>query len=73
MAAYFFDSSALVKRYVIERGSTWVIRITTPAVGNSIPGNLAVPHTPTCESIRRLKAQVGSNRLKPVFSPLEWT
>ena len=36
MAVYFFESSALVKRYVIERGSTWVIRITTPAVGNSI-------------------------------------
>ncbi len=34
MAGYFFDSSALVKRYVIERGSAWVISITDPAAGN---------------------------------------
>lgn len=29
MAAYFFDSSALVKKYVEERGSAWVARRTT--------------------------------------------
>jgi len=34
MAAYFFDSSALTKRYVIEKGSAWVISITDPAAGN---------------------------------------
>ena len=34
MAAYFFDSSALTKRYVMERGSAWVISITDPAAGN---------------------------------------
>lgn len=27
MTAYFFDSSALVKRYVRETGTTWVIGI----------------------------------------------
>ena len=36
MAIYFFDSSALVKRYVIERGSTWVTRTMAPATGNHI-------------------------------------
>jgi len=33
VAAYFFDSSALVKRYVNETGTAWVIGITDPAVG----------------------------------------
>jgi predicted nucleic acid-binding protein len=28
MTSYFFDSSALVKRYVNELGSTWVRDIT---------------------------------------------
>jgi uncharacterized protein len=31
MALYFFDSSALVKRYVRERGSDWVLQLTNPA------------------------------------------
>lgn len=33
MAAYFFDSSAIVKRYVNETGTAWVINITDPAAG----------------------------------------
>ena len=28
MTAYFFDSSALVKRYVVETGTPWVRRLT---------------------------------------------
>jgi predicted nucleic acid-binding protein len=36
MAAYFFDSSALVKRYMSESGSAWVIGITNPVVDNDI-------------------------------------
>ncbi len=28
MAAYFFDSSAIVKRYVRETGTAWVRRMT---------------------------------------------
>ncbi len=32
----FFDSSALVKRYVNEIGSTWVTNIVQPASGNRI-------------------------------------
>jgi hypothetical protein len=32
----FFDSSALVKRYLTETGSAWVISLTDPAAGNSI-------------------------------------
>jgi uncharacterized protein len=33
LAAYFFDSSAIVKRYVNETGTPWVIGITDPAAG----------------------------------------
>jgi predicted nucleic acid-binding protein len=35
-AVYFFDSSALVKRYVDEDGSGWVRAITDPAALNDI-------------------------------------
>ncbi len=31
MAAYFFDSSALVKRYVTETGTAWVTGLLAPA------------------------------------------
>jgi predicted nucleic acid-binding protein len=34
MALYFFDSSALVKRYVHEQGSSWVREITASASGH---------------------------------------
>jgi len=30
MASYFADSSALVKRYVQERGSAWIVGLFTP-------------------------------------------
>jgi hypothetical protein len=33
---YFFDSSAVVKRYVAELGSPWVIQILDPAQGNRV-------------------------------------
>lgn len=36
MAVYFFDTSALLKRYVDEPGSTWVRRVTDPKSGNKI-------------------------------------
>lgn len=36
MAVYFFDSSALVKRYVLETGTNWVQLITDPTAFNSI-------------------------------------
>lgn len=36
MAGYFFDTSAVVKRYVSERGSAWVNVLTNPAARNSI-------------------------------------
>jgi predicted nucleic acid-binding protein len=36
MALYFFDSSALVKRYVHEQGSLWVHEVTASASGHLI-------------------------------------
>ena len=36
MAAYFFDSSALVKRYVVESGTQWVRGLCDPAAGHAL-------------------------------------
>ena len=36
MASYFFDSSALVKRYVNEAGTVWVTSLIDPAAGHEI-------------------------------------
>jgi predicted nucleic acid-binding protein len=36
VAVYFFDSSALVKRYVQERGSAWVRSLMAPQAGHAL-------------------------------------
>jgi uncharacterized protein len=36
VAVYFFDSSAIVKRYLNETGTSWVSSITDLATGNHI-------------------------------------
>jgi len=36
MAAYFCDSSAIVKRYIAEKGSKWLLTITNPASRNRV-------------------------------------
>jgi uncharacterized protein len=36
MSAYFFDSSGLVKRYIVETGSNWVIGLFKPSANNLI-------------------------------------
>jgi predicted nucleic acid-binding protein len=36
VTAYFFDSSALVKRYVPELGGEWVRAVVVPSAGNTI-------------------------------------
>jgi predicted nucleic acid-binding protein len=36
MAVYFFDSSALVKRYVTEVGTPWVRQLCSPAAGHDL-------------------------------------
>jgi uncharacterized protein len=36
MPAYYFDTSALVKRYIAEPGSLWVRQLTDPALRNAL-------------------------------------
>lgn len=36
MAVYFVDSSALVKRYISEMGSTWVLSLFDPTLSNDV-------------------------------------
>jgi hypothetical protein len=36
MAVYFLDTSAVVKRYVAETGSAWVISLCAPAAAHTI-------------------------------------
>lgn len=36
MTHYFLDSSAIVKRYLPETGTTWVRQLCDPAAGNTI-------------------------------------
>src|SRR5687768_16914635 len=36
MTAYYFDTSALVKRYIAEAGSAWVRQATDPANRNAL-------------------------------------
>lgn len=36
MSAYFFDSSAIVKRYVDEPGTAWVTSVIDPEAGHDI-------------------------------------
>lgn len=36
MAAYFLDSSALVKRYAAESGTAWVTGLLAPSAGHRL-------------------------------------
>ncbi|MEH2240720.1 type II toxin-antitoxin system VapC family toxin [Nostoc sp.] len=36
MAIYFIDSSALVKRYISETGSAWVLGLFDPTLNNEV-------------------------------------
>ena len=54
MAAYFLDSSALVKRYAAETGSAWVENLTDPRSGNRIYV-AAITHVEVIAAIARKK------------------
>lgn len=36
MVPYYLESSALVKRYVVETGTVWIRRLSAPAAGNML-------------------------------------
>ena len=54
MAAYFLDSSALVKRYAADTGSAWVENLTDPRSGNRIYV-AAITHVEVIAAIARKK------------------
>jgi predicted nucleic acid-binding protein len=36
MSTYFLDTSAIVKRYIIEQGQTWILSLCDPAKGHDL-------------------------------------
>ena len=62
MSYYFFDSSALLKRYSAEQGTSWVLTITTPHAGNSISIAQITPVEVISGIERRRRAQQLSAR-----------
>ncbi|NJN66670.1 MAG: type II toxin-antitoxin system VapC family toxin [Chloroflexaceae bacterium] len=36
MSVFFLDSSALVKRYLVEPGTGWIVALAAPALGHSL-------------------------------------
>jgi len=61
VAAYLFDSSAVVKRYVRETGTVWVLSITAPTAGHFI----YVAHITGAEVVSALVRQARHGALPP--------
>ena len=59
MAAYFFDSSALVKRYAREAGTSWVLSL----VRRSATNHLYIARTTGVELVSALTRRERSGRL----------
>jgi hypothetical protein len=69
VAAYFFDSSAVVKRYVQETGTAWVLSVTDPAAGHAI----YVARITGVEVVSALTRQARSGALSPTAAPTALT
>ena len=61
VAAYFLDTSTVVKRYVHETGTAWVQALTDPAAGHF----LYVARITDVEMIAAVAAWVASAPLNP--------
>jgi uncharacterized protein len=61
MAAYFFDSSALAKRYVTEKGTVWVQALVDLSAGHEI----YVAHITVVELISAIKRRKRAGDLTP--------
>lgn len=61
MAVYFFDSSALVKRFARETGTAWVINLFKPASGNRI----YIARITYVEVVSAIVRRVKGNSLRP--------
>jgi predicted nucleic acid-binding protein len=62
--AYFFDSSAIVKRYVNEKGTAWVVESTNPASG----ARVYIASVTGVEVIAALARKRKGNELTPLFA-----
>jgi predicted nucleic acid-binding protein len=61
MTSYFFDSSALAKRYTQEIGTVWVQSITTGSSGNTI----VVASITSVEMMSAIMRQRRDGKIKP--------
>ena len=62
MAAYFLDSSAIVKRYVAESGSAWIVDLMDPARANRLYVASIAGAEVVAALSRRAAAEVGNAR-----------
>ena len=58
---YYFDSSAVVKRYVLEPGSVWIRRLWNDHAGEIHISWLTVPETAAAFAVCRRKAAQGED------------
>jgi predicted nucleic acid-binding protein len=61
MAAYFLDSSAIVKRYISEVGSAWIMDLMDPARANRIYA-AGIAGAEVVAAMARRAAQAGAPR-----------
>lgn len=66
MAAYFLDTSALVKRYATEAGTAWVTGLIAPAAGNLV----LVARITGVETIAAIARKRKGNLLSPADAGL---
>ena len=60
MAAFIFDASGIVKRYVQETGTSWVRALTDPAKGHEIYLSRIIRVEVTAAVIRRSRGGLSS-------------
>ena len=72
MTVYFFDSSALVKRYVAEIGSTWVVSLCNPNLKNNVfIGAITAVEITAAISRRARGGNISSSDATTVYSQLK--
>jgi hypothetical protein len=68
VAVYFFDSSALVKRYVSEPGHAWVQALVHPTAGNAVHV-AAISHVEVTSAVAR-RSPAGTH-LTPLLARID--
>ena len=72
MAFYYFDSSAVVKRYVLEPGSGWVRRLWNEHSGAILISWLAVPESAAAFAVCRRVGKLTSREARLAYRQLEY-